>query len=204
MKKPTLPVIGGIAAGLVVLCAICLILVAILPSSDRAIPEATTPEIETIVLPTATLLSTNTLMPTDTPTLLPTPLPEPSFTLAIPEIPVPSPTLSPTMEPTIPSVPAGAQIIILNVDKGAEFVDLQNVGDQVQDLAGWHLLSEKGSQDCLLGGVMQPGEILRIWAMASDAGQGGFNCGFGSNIWNNSEPDPAVLYDATGREVDRK
>jgi hypothetical protein len=83
-------------------------------------------------------------------------------------------------------------------------VDIQNVGGQAQDLAGWHLLSEKGSQDCPLGGVIQPGEVLRIWAKASDAGQGGFNCGFGSNIWNNSESDPAVLYDATGREVDRK
>jgi len=26
--------------------------------------------------------------------------------------------------------------------------------------------------------------------------RGGYNCGFGSNIWNNSESDPAVLYDS--------
>lgn len=49
-----------------------------------------------------------------------------------------------------------------------------------------------------------PGATLRIWAMTEDADQGVFNCGFGANIWNNDDPDPAVLYDATGREVDRK
>jgi len=45
--------------------------------------------------------------------------------------------------------------------------------------------------------------VLRIWAMAEDAGQGGYNCGFGTNIWNNSKSDPAVRYDAVGHEVDR-
>jgi len=43
----------------------------------------------------------------------------------------------------------------------------------------------------------------RGWALASDAGQGGYNCGFGSNIWNNSEPDAAVLFNADGQEVSR-
>ena len=55
-----------------------------------------------------------------------------------------------------------------------------------------------------IGGNHQPSEMLRIWAMAEDAGQGGYNCGFGDNIWNNDEPDPAVLVDAAGNEVDRK
>jgi len=55
-----------------------------------------------------------------------------------------------------------------------------------------------------IGGNHQPSEMLRIWAMAEDAGQGGYNCGFGDNIWNNDEPDPAVLLDAVGNEVDRK
>jgi len=46
-------------------------------------------------------------------------------------------------------------------------------------------------------------QALRIWAMAEDAGKGGFNCGFGSSIWNNSKSDPAVLYDSSGAEVSR-
>ena len=31
-----------------------------------------------------------------------------------------------------------------------------------------------------------------------------FYCQFGTNIWNNSERDPAALYDAAGNLVDRK
>ncbi|MFB0535381.1 MAG: lamin tail domain-containing protein, partial [Anaerolineae bacterium] len=85
-----------------------------------------------------------------------------------------------------------------------EYVDIQNTGGAPQDLTGWHLLSEKGPQDCPLGGTIQPGETLRVWAMTEDADKGGYNCGFDTNIWNNDEVDPAVLYDATGREVDRK
>ena len=83
-------------------------------------------------------------------------------------------------------------------------MDIQNTGGSDQDLGGWVLVSEKGNQACGLGGVLPAGASLRIWAMASDGGQGGFNCGFGSNIWNNSDPDPAVLYDATGAEVSRR
>lgn len=71
------------------------------------------------------------------------------------------------------------------------------------DLAGWILRSEKGSQDCGLGGVIGPGQILRVWAMAEDAGQGGFNCNFGSDIWNNSDTDPALLIDPNGQIVSR-
>jgi hypothetical protein len=55
----------------------------------------------------------------------------------------------------------------------------------------------------MLDGVLNPGATLRVWAMAEDAGQGGYNCGFGTNIWNNSESDPAALYDASGQLVDR-
>lgn len=39
--------------------------------------------------------------------------------------------------------------------------------------------------------------------MAEDADEGGYNCGFGTNIWNNSKSDPAALYDAAGQLVDR-
>ena len=53
-------------------------------------------------------------------------------------------------------------------------------------------------------GVKPPGQFLRIWAMAEDAGQAGFNSGFGTNIWNNSESDPAVLINPSGEEVSRR
>jgi micrococcal nuclease len=99
---------------------------------------------------------------------------------------------------------AAAKVIIVTVDKQAEYVDIQNVGGRPQSLAGWVLVSEKGDQRCPLSGMLSAGETLRIWAMAKDVDEGGFNCGFEGTIWNNSEPDPAVLYDELGQEVGRK
>ena len=94
--------------------------------------------------------------------------------------------------------------MIVAVDKRAEVVTIKNVGDAPQDLSGWVLVSERGNQRCALGGVLQPGQSLQIWALSEDADKGGYNCGFGTNIWNNSKPDPAVLLDAQGQEVSRK
>ena len=82
-------------------------------------------------------------------------------------------------------------------------MDIQNQGGADLDLGGWVLVSEKGNQACPLGDVIAGGQVLRIWALSEDAGNGGFNRGFGSNIWNNSDPDPAVLYDASGNVVSR-
>ena len=100
--------------------------------------------------------------------------------------------------PTQSPQPTGLSIIA--VDKRAEYVDIHNGGDQAQDLSGWVLVSVRGNQTCTLGEVLGPGETLRIWAQ--DNGQGGYNCGFDTNIWNNSESDPAELYDAGGQLVD--
>jgi len=104
--------------------------------------------------------------------------------------------------PTQTLAPAGSQVVIAAVNKQSEYVDIQNLGNSVVDLAGWVLVSEKGNQSCNLAGVINAGEILRIWAANSEGG--GFNCGFGTTIWNNSEPDPAVLYNAQGEVVSRR
>lgn len=107
--------------------------------------------------------------------------------------------------------PAGGQlpeegeagVAITYVDKRAEFVEIKNTGPETISLSGWMLRSERGTQDCGLDGSLAPGETLRIWARAEDQDHGGYNCGFDSNIWNNSESDPALLYDASSRLVDR-
>jgi micrococcal nuclease len=147
--------------------------------------------------------------PTPTPVPVPTATPIPPTTTPAPTQP---PQLTPTQpppeptqlpQPTEPPVQTGANIRIIAVDKRAEYVDIRNDGDQVQDLGGWRLVSVRGNQTCGLGGALGPGETLRIWAMAEDSGQGGYNCGFGTNIWNNSESDPAELYDAAGQLIDR-
>jgi len=95
-------------------------------------------------------------------------------------------------------VAVGSSVVIVGVDKQAEYVDVLNQGAEPVDLSGWRLLSVKGNQECILGGVIQPSETLRIWAMQGDSG---YSCQFGSNIWNNSESDPAELYDAAGALV---
>jgi endonuclease YncB( thermonuclease family) len=106
-------------------------------------------------------------------------------------------------EPTEPAQPVAGALTIIQVNDQDECVDIQNMGGEPVDLTGWHLLSERGAQDCVLGGMIQPGGVLRIWARAEDANKGGYNCGFGSNIWNNSEPDAAILYNPNGVEVSR-
>ena len=145
--------------------------------------------------PAVVVAPTNTAVPRPTsPPVQPTEAPQPTSPPA-PPTDAPQPTQA-------PPVVAGS-VVIVGVNKQAEYVDIQNQGGTDVDLSGWVLLSEKGSQACNLGGVIAGGQGLRIWAMASDAGNGGFNCGFGSNIWNNSESDPAVLFNAAGQEVSR-
>jgi endonuclease YncB( thermonuclease family) len=98
--------------------------------------------------------------------------------------------------------PGDPLVIITEVNKQEEYVVIQNVGASDVDLAGWMLVSERGNQECNLLGVIGAGDIWKIW---SGSGQGdGFSCGYNKPIWNNSETDPAVLYNAQGIEVNRK
>jgi hypothetical protein len=113
------------------------------------------------------------------------------------------PAAAPTNTPAPAPVVSGGALEIAAVNKGDEYVDIRNASSAAVDLGGWMLRSERGMQDCALGGVIEAGATLRIWAMAADAAQGGFNCGFDDNIWNNSESDPAVLFGPGGVEVDR-
>lgn len=98
--------------------------------------------------------------------------------------------------------PSFGQVVILTVNKREEYVDLQNMGNTEVDLAGWNLVSERGHQECYLSGIIKAGDTLRIWSGTAQAG--GYSCGYSSPIWNNSETDPAVLYNAQGVEVSRK
>jgi endonuclease YncB( thermonuclease family) len=100
--------------------------------------------------------------------------------------------------------PTASALRIDRVDKRREFVDIFNGGPQALDLAGWVLVSEKGDQRCTLGGVIQPGARLRIFALDGANTPTEYYCKFREHIWNNSEPDPAVLLDPSGSEVDRE
>lgn len=94
------------------------------------------------------------------------------------------------------------RLIITGVNKREEWVEIQNTGDNDVDLAGWNLVSERGNQDCPLAGVISAGATLRIWS--GTVGGSGYSCGYSTPIWNNSESDPAVLYNPQGVEASRK
>lgn len=149
--------------------------------------------------PTTPPLSAATAVP-------PTAAPANTAVATSPPAPTSEPTNAPapTAAPTSPSAPSGAAVSIVTVNKSDEYVDIRNNSGGDIDLNGWVLVSEKGNQRCTLGGVIGAGQTLRIWAMSEDASQGGFNCGFGTNIWHNSDPDPAILLDAQGNLVDRR
>ncbi|RIK29855.1 MAG: hypothetical protein DCC56_10780 [Anaerolineae bacterium] len=172
-------------------------------SSNVTIPTSDPNSIQTAIAGTAQAaeLQTSTasapiatLIPTNSPEQSNSPIP--IITIAATE------TSTLTLEPTaLPSLTNGAIIRIKTVNKEEEFVDLENFGNQPQNLSGWSLISEKGDQICSLSGTIMPGEILRVWA--NNPNGGGFNCNFGTQIWNNSESDPAVLRDNNYQEVSR-
>ena len=155
--------------------------------------------------PTLTPFPTLTFsVPTPFPTLTSSPTGSPTST---PVAPTGTLTLLPTMTATQqpptnpPATPtSGGSVQIVTVNKPNEYVEIQNRTNASVDLRGWRLVSEMGNQSCALRGTLQPDEILRIWARR---GEPGFDCRFGFNIWNDTTPDPAVLYNPQGEEVSR-
>jgi hypothetical protein len=145
-------------------------------------------------LPFATPLPTLTPLPTETATQTPPSSPTATTTS------IPLPTVTATRLPPTATATSIPSVTILNVDKTAEFVEIQNQTDADVNLRGWRLVSETGNQSCELRGTLEPNEILRIWARR---GQPGFDCRLGSDIWNDTAADPAVLYDSQGQEVSR-
>ena len=149
--------------------------------------------------PTKTMTSTipPTITPSDTLTIVPSNTPRSTFTLTMTLTSLPTNTSTSTETPIV-----GPYVVIIDLNKVSEYVDIQNIGTLPQNLSGWRIVSERGNQTCWLAGVIHPGETLRVWANNPEGE--GYNCGFGQNIWNNSESDPAVLYDSSGIEIDRE
>jgi hypothetical protein len=87
-----------------------------------------------------------------------------------------------------------------------EYVEITNLGDQPQDLAGWVLMdiSEGYPSFTFPSYILAPGESIRVYTNESHPEWGGFSFEYGRAVWNNSEPDVAVLYDSQGKEVSRR
>lgn len=87
-----------------------------------------------------------------------------------------------------------------------EYVEITNLGNEPQDLAGWVLkdISEGYPSFTFPSYVLAPGQSIRVYTNEIHPEYGGFSFGYGKAIWNNSDPDTAVLYNAQGQEVSRK
>ena len=87
-----------------------------------------------------------------------------------------------------------------------EYVEITNLGDQSQDLAGWILIdaSEEYPSFIFPSYTLAPGKSIRVYTNEYHPEWGGFSFEYGQAIWNNTEPDVAVLYDSQGKEVSRK
>lgn len=96
--------------------------------------------------------------------------------------------------------PNGGMLTITEVDKRAEVVTITNQGTVAINLNGWVLMSERGNQSCVLLGSLPAGVSVKIYAQN---GADGISCGFKDPIWNNSEVDPAALFNPSGELVDR-
>jgi micrococcal nuclease len=110
-----------------------------------------------------------------------------------------------------PPPPAGERshalgVFIAAVDKRSkpEVVTLTNDALGPVDLSGWTLVSVRGNQRYTIpGGTrLDPGSSVTIYSGPGADSAGGLFWTI-EYIWNNSELDPAELYDATGALVDR-
>lgn len=195
------------ALALLVICCLCLIPASLLPLRPRSnVPpgpvvlpgEGTTATPTSLfAFPTFTTFLTSTpFAPTAFPTFTPSPTGTNTPTRTVPpatETPLPTATITPTPTRVSP-------VAIINVDKVAEYAEIQNFTQTEINLRGWRLVSENGGETCGLRGTLEPGQVLRIWVRRGDPG---FDCRLGREIWLDNEADPAVLYDADGEEVSR-
>ena len=80
------------------------------------------------------------------------------------------------------------------------------MGDESVDLAGWRIVDiDEGYPSLTFNSyALEPGQTIRVYTNEYHSEYGGFSFGCGTAVWNNSDPDTAVLYDAQGHEVSRK
>jgi hypothetical protein len=201
-------------------CCLCSVLISLFQLGSRNSPNGIA---SPIILPSQGVLATPTALfnfgtvtfapfptfPTSTgfPSLTPFPTSTETSTLTPTQIlptvtgtPLPLPTVTAAPPPATATLQPSGSVLIVAVNKAEEYVDIQNGRNIPVDLSGWKLVSVTGSQSCTLHGVLQPNEILRVWA---GKGNYGISCGYSFNIWNDNQTDPAILYNAQGEEVSR-
>ena len=89
-------------------------------------------------------------------------------------------------------------VIISKLDKFGELVTIQNNSSKDIELYGWKLLSVRGNQEYIFPEyTLKANGIVTVTSGEIDG-----DLKWGSvNIWNNTQSDPAILFDTQGNQV---
>ena len=138
-----------------------------------------------------------------------TPNPTKVPTVTVPSGPTLSPTPTPCPSPTATSPLVGEVVIwsikykgIVPYTEADEYVTILNKGDDPVNMYDWVLMDETDGYPSLTFDhyILQPHYYLRIYTNEFHTDALNFQYEEG-NIWNNSHPDVAALYDGKGRLV---
>ena len=118
----------------------------------------------------------------------------------------------PTSPPPPPTEVLNIQITHIFYDgqvprvESDEYVEITNLGERPQDLAGWILqdISDEYPSFIFSAYILGPGESVRVYTNEYHPEWGGLSFESSRAIWNNSEPDIAALYNSQGEEISRK
>lgn len=124
--------------------------------------------------------------------------------------PTPTPTLPPTASPTMTSTPTlqanDLQIIELSWKTEPEYVVIQNLGPQAQDMTGWTLASREGEQHYHFpdGFSLNAGAAVRVESYkGAKADPPAVLLWWNAAVWSNNG-DTAELRNAAGEVVSAK
>ncbi|WKY48170.1 lamin tail domain-containing protein [Eubacteriaceae bacterium ES3] len=96
-----------------------------------------------------------------------------------------------------------SDVFISELDKKAEYIIIKNTGTDAVDLTDWKIVSVRGNQSFIFPDFsLEPGASVKVGDSANSTGID-FHWLDGGGTWNNSQSDPAELYDSIGQLVDR-
>jgi len=103
----------------------------------------------------------------------------------------------------VPPSSASSSVVITSLDKKAEYIVIKNTGTQAVNLSGWRIRSVRGDQNFTFPEhVLEVNASVKVGDSAKNADVD-FHWLDGRGTWNNSDSDPAELYNSAGELVDR-
>ncbi len=116
------------------------------------------------------------------------------------------------IQPSSPIIVEDVQITYIFYDglvpyvESDEYVEITNLDDEPQDLTGCVLMDTSEGYPSFIfpSYILAPGKSIRVYTNEYHSEWGGFSFEYSQPIWNNSEPDVAVLYNNQDEEVSRK